>query len=92
VRGFCEYPWTQFNITADGRVSKCCADFYFSDPMGDINNDSIMSIWHGERLEKVRRLLLKGNRDAIETCRKCDFYGVRRFHSTFAEKLRSWTV
>ena len=33
-RGFCEYPFTQFNITTDGRLSKCCADFYFPEPRG----------------------------------------------------------
>ena len=80
-RGFCEYPFTQFNITTDGRVSKCCADLYFSDPMGNVKENSLMEIWNGQQFEKVRNLLLEGNRDVIETCSKCDFFGVKRFYS-----------
>lgn len=86
-RGFCEYPFTQFNITADGRVSKCCADFYFSDPMGNVNERSVIDIWTGEKFNNVRRSLLQGNRDAIESCKKCDFYGVQKLHSNIGRFL-----
>ena len=85
-RGFCQFPFTQFNITTDGRVSKCCADLYFSDPMGNVKDNSLMEIWNGERFQKIRKLLLEGNRDAIETCSKCDYYGVHKFYSIM-EKL-----
>ena len=86
-RGFCEYPFTQFNITTDGSVSKCCADFYFSDAMGNIKNEKVMNIWRGEMFNNVRRFLLEGNRDAIETCKRCDYYGVKRFYSIIAKFL-----
>lgn len=75
VTGFCIFPWTQFNITADGRVNKCCADLYFSDPVGDLNTQSIMEIWRGKRLETVRKQLVKGNRQALPNCRECDYFG-----------------
>lgn len=86
-RGFCEYPFTQFNITADGKVNKCCADFYFLDVMGNLNEESVMEIWKGEKFNNVRRTLLQGNRGAIETCKKCDYYGSRRFNSSMAKFL-----
>jgi len=86
-RGFCEYPFTQFNITTDGRVSKCCADFLFSDPMGNVKEDTLMDIWKGEKFQNVRRLLLGGNRDAIKTCSACDFYGVKKYYSRAAYLL-----
>ena len=85
-RGFCQHPFTQFNITTDGRVSKCCADLYFSDPMGNVKDNRLLEIWNGEQFQKIRKLLLKGNRDAIETCSKCDYFGVHRFNSII-EKL-----
>jgi len=84
-RGFCEYPFTQFNITADGTVSKCCADFYFSDPMGNVNNKSVMEIWKGEKFNNVRRTLLQGKREDITTCRECDSYGSKKFYSNIAK-------
>lgn len=87
-RGFCEYPFTQFNITTDGKVNKCCADLYFSDPMGNVKDNSMMHIWEGRRFRKVRQIILEGNRNAIETCRKCDFYGVKKVYSKGAKILR----
>ena len=76
--GFCEFPFTQFNITTDGRVSKCCADFYFSDPMGNLYEQSILEIWRGNNFNEVRHNLLKGNRRKNKHCKECDFYGVDR--------------
>ena len=77
VRGFCEYPFTQFNIRADGTVSMCCADLYFSIPMGNVKHQSVMEIWRGNKFGQVRETLLKGRR-VFETCKNCDFYGVRK--------------
>jgi radical SAM protein with 4Fe4S-binding SPASM domain len=90
-RGFCEYPFTQFNITTDGRVSKCCADFYFSDPMGNVKEENILAIWKGQKFQKTRQWLLQGDRDAMETCKHCDFYGVRHVYSTMAKQLYAYT-
>lgn len=75
VSGFCIFPWTQFNITADGRVSKCCADLYFADPMGDLNKQGVMEIWHGKRFTHVREKLIKGDRVSLPNCRECDYFG-----------------
>ena len=86
-RGFCEYPFTQFNITVDGRVNKCCADLYFSESMGNVIHESVLDIWRGNRLEVVRRHLYNGDRNAIESCRKCDFYGVKRYPTIIGKCL-----
>lgn len=75
VFGFCIFPWTQFNVTADGRVSKCCADFYFSDPMGDMNTQGVMQIWHNEKFRNVREHLFRGERALLPNCRHCDYFG-----------------
>lgn len=84
-RGFCQYPFTQFNITTDGTVNKCCADFYFSDPMGNVSNQNIIEIWNGINFGRVRQELLKGKRDGLENCKKCDFYGVKNVDSTIGK-------
>lgn len=75
--GFCEFPFTQFNITADGRVSKCCAEFFFSDPMGNVNEEKIIDIWEGERFNHFRKYLFKGKRGVLEHCKNCDEFGIR---------------
>jgi iron-sulfur cluster protein/radical SAM family protein len=74
--GFCENPFTQINITADGRVGRCCADFYFADVMGNVGSESLLEIWQGARFQAARRHLLRGNRSASALCGQCDFIGV----------------
>ena len=90
-RGFCEYPFTQLNITTDGLVSKCCADLYFSDVMGNVWEDSLADIWHRRPFTEVRRSLYRGDRTSIETCNKCDFYGTQMFYTRAAALLWSLT-
>jgi MoaA/NifB/PqqE/SkfB family radical SAM enzyme len=90
-RGFCEHPFTQFNITTDGRVSMCSANHYFTDPMGDVSKQSLAEIWFGESFRAVRKLLLDGNRGALGLCRQCDFYGVDGFDSLPARILHQFT-
>lgn len=75
VQGFCIFPWSQFNVTADGRVSKCCADFYFADPMGDMNTQGVLDIWRGDSFRHVREHLITGDRATLPTCRQCDYFG-----------------
>lgn len=75
--GFCEHPFTQLNIATDGRISKCCADVYFDDPMGDVGHESVLEIWRGGRFRRVREALLQGRRRDVPGCDGCDFCGVR---------------
>jgi MoaA/NifB/PqqE/SkfB family radical SAM enzyme len=76
IRGFCLYPWTQLNISAEGLVSKCCADICFDDSMGDLRAESIMQVWNGEQFANVRKKLMAGNRRALRGCCECDYFGV----------------
>jgi radical SAM protein with 4Fe4S-binding SPASM domain len=76
VSGFCRFPWTQFNVTTDGRVSKCCADALFEDPMGNVRDASVAGIWRGERFGHVRRELWQGRRERLPSCRGCDYFGL----------------
>ncbi|MFC2166914.1 SPASM domain-containing protein [Acidobacteriota bacterium] len=87
LRGFCEYPFHQFNITTDGRVSRCCAEFFFADPMGNVNHESLMEIWEGEKFNSIRKHLIKGKRSSLRYCKDCDFYGVRRITSKVGEYI-----
>ena len=76
VGGFCRFPWTQFNVTTDGRVSKCCADVFFDDPMGNLQQQTVAETWRGERFGRVRRALLEGHRRLLPNCQGCDYFGL----------------
>lgn len=90
-RGYCQRPFDQFNVTADGRVSKCCADLYFNDIMGNVNDKSAQDIWYGDKFGKVRESLLKGDRELIDGCNKCDYYGVKKIKSRMGKIVHELT-
>lgn len=75
--GFCVYPFTQLNITADGRVSKCCADVPFDEVMGDLRHERLVDIWYGAKFEALRRNLRANRRGVSAQCSCCDFLGIR---------------
>jgi MoaA/NifB/PqqE/SkfB family radical SAM enzyme len=86
-RGFCQYPWTQFIVSADGRVPMCCCDLNITQPVGDISRQSVMEVWHGEPLRRIREGLWRGDRQPTSTCRQCDFYGVKEAPNTAIGRL-----
>ncbi len=77
-RGFCQYPFTQFIVTADGRVGQCCNDFTIDVPMGDVSRQGVMEVWQGEPFERLRGELLQGRRANHRLCEECDYFGVKR--------------
>ncbi|MBF0195670.1 MAG: SPASM domain-containing protein [Magnetococcales bacterium] len=92
-RGFCQFPWTQFIITANGRVALCCNDVLFVEDVGNVIDESVMDVWRGAKFQHYREKLIKGERHAIpNTCAKCDNYGIKKPKNTWlAKKLFKYT-
>ncbi len=70
----CNRPWTSTYITANGKVLPCCiAPFAHQDfpsmILGDVKEQSLEEVWHGERYEDFRRRLLSD--DPHPCCRGC---------------------
>jgi radical SAM protein with 4Fe4S-binding SPASM domain len=57
-------------VTWDGKVIPCCFDKDAEFVMGDLNNESFMSVWNGERYTEFRKKILTG-RNKIDICRNC---------------------
>jgi len=70
----CVYPWQRMSIGADGHVLMCQCDDMEENILGDVRKDSIYDIWHGEKLNDVRRLHMerKGHL-MLEPCRHCAY-------------------
>jgi MoaA/NifB/PqqE/SkfB family radical SAM enzyme len=62
----CRDPWRLAFVDAGGNVMPCCV---VSLPMGNISQDSLGTIWHGERYRAVRRLL--ASRSPLPQCIGC---------------------
>jgi MoaA/NifB/PqqE/SkfB family radical SAM enzyme len=69
--GVCLRPFRQLYITVKGLVAQCCSDALNRYIMGDINTDSLLDIWNGERFRKVRDSLI-GKEPLNGLCRVCD--------------------
>ena len=66
----CAPLWQRMVIAWDGKIT-CVGDSYLEHPIGDANNDSILSIWKGHVMSTMRELHKKGEYHKIDICRKC---------------------
>ena len=73
--GFCAYPFWQLNITADGRVAQCCADFYFDNLDLNCKYQNVYNIWNSKYFVSLREDLLRGDRSNNKICKDCDYAG-----------------
>lgn len=70
----CPQLYQRVVVASDGRASMCSSDDYVDLPVGDANEQSIYEIWHGDALNKMRKVhLRKDGFLQLEPCRIC-FY------------------
>ncbi|NOY52482.1 MAG: radical SAM protein [Deltaproteobacteria bacterium] len=67
----CKRPFNTAVVTFDGKVVLCCVDYKRKMIMGDLHEESLHSIWQGERFREVRKLFLSKRRNEIPACRNC---------------------
>lgn len=72
----CYHPWFSPAISWDGKVLLCCNDWDYFEILGDINNESMASIWQGERIDQVREFHLAGHYNKIPLCEKCNVWTI----------------
>jgi MoaA/NifB/PqqE/SkfB family radical SAM enzyme len=51
----CAQLWRRLFISWDGKVSACCIDWNTAINLGNANQDSIYSIWHGNEIQNMRK-------------------------------------
>lgn len=73
ARSPCFELYRRVHILADGKVGACvCVDLEGEIKIGDIGEQSLDEIWHGEALAAYRREWVKGNLPKV--CRNCTRY------------------
>ncbi len=70
-RVVCDKPWTSVTILWDGRVVPCCFDCDGHLTLGNVGEQSLKSIWHGERLRNLRACHSSGDLASIKLCAMC---------------------
>ena len=68
----CPQLYQRIIVAADGKALMCSNDEENMNVIGDLNEESLYSIWHGEKLETIRKEMKKkcGFKN-IPVCKKC---------------------
>ncbi|MBQ9502609.1 MAG: radical SAM protein [Lentisphaeria bacterium] len=67
----CAYPFYVLAVNFDGSVSLCGNDWSHATVVGNLNTESLMDVWNGERLYQFRKMLLEGRRCENKACGDC---------------------
>lgn len=70
----CYHLWFSPAISWDGKVLLCCSDWNYFEVFGDVNVESIKSIWQSDRIKNLRKVHLKGEYNRIPLCAKCNVW------------------
>lgn len=67
----CPQPFQRLTIGRNGKVVPCCADWDQKYIVGDCNEESLLDIWNGKRMGKMRKIQNDVQLDKIEVCQGC---------------------
>lgn len=70
----CPYPYFYMMIRYNGDISICCFDYDSKTILGNVNEDSLKSLWEGSAMIKIRKLMEQGDRIKIKACNRCSQY------------------
>lgn len=80
----CHVHWGRFNIDVNGEVVICFNELFKGPNMardmviGDLREQSIQDVWHGEKLTKIRRSQIEGKKELVDfveklPCNECTY-------------------
>lgn len=73
----CMNLWKELVISNDGTVSMCCVDYDITEEIGNIETSSIMQIWRGPALQRIRKLHMEKKYKEIGMCAACNRFALQ---------------
>lgn len=67
----CHLPFYQMNVLFNGDVIICCHDWNRATVVGNTKTSSLREIWNSEKMNEIRRLMLKKRYEQLDSCREC---------------------
>jgi radical SAM protein with 4Fe4S-binding SPASM domain len=67
----CRHLWQQLIVLCSGDVVPCCVDIDGHAAVGNVYEESLASIWTGERIEHMRAMHLAGRANELPGCAEC---------------------
>ena len=80
----CIAVFSSFTVNYDGVVQLCDSDIEQQEVVGNVNDESIQSIWQGKRFEDLRDYHAYGKRNNIKICQGCDHWS-REFRQNISK-------
>ncbi|MBI4792988.1 MAG: radical SAM protein [Deltaproteobacteria bacterium] len=72
---FCNKPFTELAVRANGDVVPCCYDLASELVLGNIRQQTLLDIWHGQKCTELRNVILQDDASRLPAlCRKCIVY------------------
>jgi MoaA/NifB/PqqE/SkfB family radical SAM enzyme len=72
----CFEPWRRVVIGWNGLVVQCICDYNEQDLLGDVREESIHAIWHGEKFNRLRETIRNGGPLSNQVCCNCHDTGI----------------
>jgi radical SAM protein with 4Fe4S-binding SPASM domain len=69
----CPQIFKSMQILANGDVTPCSLDWKRINMLGNINHDSLLDIWNGQKTKNLQMKHLSGNKNKLEPCKVCKF-------------------
>lgn len=80
-------PWIHFHLGSKGQVNACCVS---SIKYGNINNSSIQTIWHNDKITEIREKFSKGEIDKrCSVCINLELSGAKSIRQETFEKFKN---
>jgi len=70
----CREIYDQMNIDFNGDVRMCCLDGFRVTNLGNVFEDGVYNVWHGEGFNSVRKHHEEGNYGAEPFCQSCTLW------------------
>lgn len=67
----CILPFCQMNILFNGDCVVCCHDWKRASVVGNARTTALREIWNNERMNEIRRLVLRKEYERINPCNEC---------------------
>jgi len=67
----CPIPFYQMNILFNGDAILCCHDWNRASVVGNAGTNSLREVWNSERMNEIRRLILRKRYEEITSCQEC---------------------
>lgn len=68
----CPQPFQRILLDYKGYAHPCCSDYKSEYVLGNANEKNIYSMWHSDKMYKLRELCFKGEQGIFPMCRRCE--------------------